>query len=338
MNLPSARTIVAQDALKARPGLRSGFLTRDDVARRHVHLGLSFRQARDVVDQTLDGRTAARQPAADPPEQQPQPLDISTSASRLAALLPLEKAKLDGGLVETVDARKLHAWLGVGRDFSNWIKGRIEIYGFVEGFDYAVIDSPDLANQSRRGGDRRSKEYHLTLGMARELAMVENNDHGRAARRYFIRCEQMARAAIADQLGGAGISRDVLGGIVKGVLGKQLAPIEVGLAAVADSVALLPDLMVQVAALAAHFATSTPQQAFWGPRPGGFASSRDVVLALGGDPRRLRSLSAMVSNALWRASLAGSAVTARCPLDGRRLFAPHIVAQWLDSGGRERIR
>jgi len=57
---------------------------------------------------------------------------------------------------QTVSARELHTALGVGRDFSTWIKDRIEKYGFVEGRDYYVIDSPDLGNQTGRGGDRRS--------------------------------------------------------------------------------------------------------------------------------------------------------------------------------------
>ncbi|MCH5277736.1 MAG: antA/AntB antirepressor family protein, partial [Desulfovibrionaceae bacterium] len=99
----------------------------------------------------------------------------------------------------TVDGRSLHGVLGVRRDFSNWIKGRISKYGFVDGQDFEVFaktgenpnfDSPDLANQKKRGGDRRSQEYRLTVGMGKELCMVENNEHGRVARRYFIECER----------------------------------------------------------------------------------------------------------------------------------------------------
>ena len=95
------------------------------------------------------------------------------------------------------DARELHGALAVGRDFSNWVRGRIEQYGFVEGEDYTqqrVFDSPDLANQKRgRGGDRRSVEYQLSLDMAKELAMLENNDMGKKVRRYFIRMENMMK-------------------------------------------------------------------------------------------------------------------------------------------------
>ena len=42
------------------------------------------------------------------------------------------------------NARDLHKALQVGRDFSNWIKGRIVEYGFVDGMDF--IRSPKLAS------------------------------------------------------------------------------------------------------------------------------------------------------------------------------------------------
>jgi len=101
-------------------------------------------------------------------------------------------------------ARDLHAVLEVGKDFSTWIKDRIEKYGFTEGEDFIVkLDSPDLAIQedgfspdlvktSSQGG-RPAIDYHLTLDMAKELAMIENNPKGREVRRYFIRVEKMAR-------------------------------------------------------------------------------------------------------------------------------------------------
>ncbi|WP_240536708.1 phage antirepressor KilAC domain-containing protein [Bartonella sp. WD12.1] len=43
-----------------------------------------------------------------------------------------------------------------------------------------------------RGGHNR-KEYHLTLDMAKELAMVERNEKGKQARQYFIECERKAK-------------------------------------------------------------------------------------------------------------------------------------------------
>ncbi len=44
------------------------------------------------------------------------------------------------------------------------------------------------------GGDRKSTDYHLTIDMAKELAMVENKERGRQVHRYFIQIEKEARA------------------------------------------------------------------------------------------------------------------------------------------------
>lgn len=101
------------------------------------------------------------------------------------------------------NARDLHAFLEVGRDFSTWIKDRIEQYGFAEAEDYVTVQnfcSPDLGSKNRdpRGGHNRVN-YHLTIGMAKELAMIENNAMGRRVRRYFIQRERQAIELLQQQ-------------------------------------------------------------------------------------------------------------------------------------------
>ncbi len=88
-----------------------------------------------------------------------------------------------------VDARKLHNKLGVGRDFTTWIKDRIARYGFVENEDYMVFTN---SGENLKGG-RPRLEYIVTLDMAKELAMVENNEMGMKIRRYFIEVERRFR-------------------------------------------------------------------------------------------------------------------------------------------------
>jgi anti-repressor protein len=56
------------------------------------------------------------------------------------------------------------------------LEGRIAQYGFVEGRDYVTVVCPN------RDGPARI-EYHATLSMGKELAMVENNDRDRMIRR-----------------------------------------------------------------------------------------------------------------------------------------------------------
>jgi len=91
-----------------------------------------------------------------------------------------------------VSARELHAFLEVGRDFSNWIKDRIAQYGFVEDQDFKVFAN---SGENLRGG-RPTKEYSITLDMAKELSMVERNERGKIARQYFIACEKKLREVV----------------------------------------------------------------------------------------------------------------------------------------------
>lgn len=92
-----------------------------------------------------------------------------------------------------IDARTLHKELKVGKVFVNWIKDRINKYEFVENEDYK-LDLPNLANQKSHGGDRKSLHYSLTLDMAKELSMVENNKIGRISRKYFIAIDKAFKA------------------------------------------------------------------------------------------------------------------------------------------------
>ena len=111
-----------------------------------------------------------------------------------AVSIPIEirALQLAGEIVQAVDARELHSFLGVRRDFSNWIRARIDQYGFVEGRDY--LCSPVLASKDRGGVNR--KDYGLSLDMAKELSMVERTPRGKQARQYFIECERRAKALV----------------------------------------------------------------------------------------------------------------------------------------------
>lgn len=93
----------------------------------------------------------------------------------------------DKGGIQTVNARELHLFLEVGKDYSTWIKDRIEKYSFEEGKDFSPVLGKSI-------GGRPSTEYHISIDMAKELAMVERNEKGKQARQYFIEVEKAYRA------------------------------------------------------------------------------------------------------------------------------------------------
>lgn len=95
------------------------------------------------------------------------------------------------------NARDLHTFLEVGKDFSTWVKQRIAEYSFTENADYIIVQnltSPKLGTSKSRV--RKLIDYHLTLDTAKELAMVERNEKGRQIRRYFIECEKQLRQQV----------------------------------------------------------------------------------------------------------------------------------------------
>ena len=103
-------------------------------------------------------------------------------------LIPVFNGKISNSETLLCDARKLHKFLQVSTRFNDWIKKRVEEYGFVENQDF-IFATEILVAKKGRGGHNKT-EYHITLDMAKELAMVERNEQGRAARRYFIECEK----------------------------------------------------------------------------------------------------------------------------------------------------
>lgn len=112
------------------------------------------------------------------------------------APINLTTASIGGDQQQGVNARDLHEFLEVGKDFSTWIKDRISQFDFVEGADYVKIQdlsSPNLGNPKSRAQVRI--EYILTLNMAKELSMVERNEKGKQARQYFIQCEKQLKVA-----------------------------------------------------------------------------------------------------------------------------------------------
>lgn len=144
-------------------------------------------------------------------------------------MIPVIEGEIGGEIQPCVDARELHKWLKCGELFSTWIKKRIKTYKFIENEDFVSF----LVNSKKPKGGRSLQEYRLSLDMAKELSMVENNEQGREARRYFINCEKSLRKTVfslLDQFNKASLEFDRFtdlasnAGRTLSLVGKQYKP------------------------------------------------------------------------------------------------------------------
>lgn len=123
-----------------------------------------------------------------------------------AAIVPVNSGLIGGRQTNIVSARDLHKALGVGKDFSTWITDRITDYGFAIGSDYIVNKaiSPKLGKSPTGAAcspvtvGRPGKDYLLSISTAKEIAMLERNEQGRAVRRYFIQCEEELQRSVPE--------------------------------------------------------------------------------------------------------------------------------------------
>lgn len=107
----------------------------------------------------------------------------------MSELIPIQ----DSGGVQAVMGRDLHAFLEVQSNYTTWINRLIEKYGFVEGRDF-------IPKMEESSGGRPSENHILTMDMAKEISMVQNNPRGREARQYFIECEKRYQAGEMSEL------------------------------------------------------------------------------------------------------------------------------------------
>jgi phage anti-repressor protein len=113
--------------------------------------------------------------------------------------------EVDGGLF--ISAILLHRKLQVQSHFKDWIRRRIEQYGFEKGLDYRS----NLSVRSDGKPGRMATDYLLTVDMCKELAMLEENEVGRKIRRYFIEIEKKYRDWIGVILPRLTVEKDLFG-------------------------------------------------------------------------------------------------------------------------------
>ena len=106
-------------------------------------------------------------------------------------LIAISNNSIGDATIQTVNARELWEFMQSKRQFADWIKERIDLYGFVQDVDFIQF------HKKVNGSVKPLTEYHLSLDMAKELSMVERNKKGKQARQYFIECERRAKSAVS---------------------------------------------------------------------------------------------------------------------------------------------
>lgn len=104
---------------------------------------------------------------------------MAENLTNAGALIPIS----ENNGKRAVSARDLYNFLGCSERFQSWFDRQLQ-YGFVETVDYVGCKTFNtLANQELQ-------DYAMTIDMAKEVSMIQRNERGKEARRYFIECEK----------------------------------------------------------------------------------------------------------------------------------------------------
>lgn len=107
-------------------------------------------------------------------------------------LLPISNNKIGEEEVNAISARDLHKFLGVTERFQQWINKQLS-FGFEENIDFVgckIFNT--LANLELQ-------DYCLSLDCAKQVAMMQRNEKGTEARKYFIECEKQLKQALSSE-------------------------------------------------------------------------------------------------------------------------------------------
>lgn len=101
-----------------------------------------------------------------------------------------ELLKIDTSNAEriTVSARDLYEFLEATERFNSWFE-RMTQYGLTEGEDFNPLKSLRVQTEGNREVQREVDDYQLTIDTAKQIAMLQRNEKGTQARKYFIQVE-----------------------------------------------------------------------------------------------------------------------------------------------------
>lgn len=87
----------------------------------------------------------------------------------------------------TVSGRELHTALEVQTPYAKWFTRMVE-YGFTENQDFFTVDK-NVHREDGRLMPQKQYDHKLTIGMAKELCMIQRTNKGRQCRKYFLDIE-----------------------------------------------------------------------------------------------------------------------------------------------------
>ena len=120
---------------------------------------------------------------------------------KMKKLIPVEEDK-------TVNGRKLHEVLKVGRDYSTWIKQQFKSLDLIEGKHFTTC-SPLKGSDTQQHGGQNKIDYILTLNTAKHICMVtgtapktneETKKISQDVRDYFIMTEEVSFLSLEYQI------------------------------------------------------------------------------------------------------------------------------------------
>ena len=90
-------------------------------------------------------------------------------------LISIKKQLISNNEVNAVNARELHVFLESKQQFVNWIKNRIDQYGFTEGVDFVKSKRSIKTEKTYIN----TIEYSISIDMAKALCVAEANEKGK---------------------------------------------------------------------------------------------------------------------------------------------------------------
>lgn len=99
---------------------------------------------------------------------------------------------------QVVSGRELYNFLGVKDHYTDWFKDMCK-YGFTENIDFITLNELSEKTEGSRLVKRNIINHAIKIDMAKEISMIQRNEKGKQARRYFIEVEEEYKQQLLPQ-------------------------------------------------------------------------------------------------------------------------------------------